>query len=865
MKAIRLRTEYLHNPVGIDITEPRLSWNCEGGKKQFAYRIIAKDENERVLWDTQKVISSQMVHIPWKGVTLQSRDKVFWKVCLWDEGDKQGEWSEEAGFEIGLLEKSDWKAKWITGNYKVNKKKRYPVDCFRKRFVVQNPLKKARLYATACGVYEACLNGTKCGDFCLAPGITDYNRRIQYQTIDITEQIRQGDNQLTVMLADGWYRGSTGAWGLTNQYGTETKFLGQLEITYEDGSKEFIASDETWDWSNDGPVRFADNKDGEIIEASRVPNYQEKAKITSHNVIPTASNNVNMKECEHFSAIIHTAPSGKKILDFGQNFAGYISFDIQANEGDKIILRFGELLDELGELTQKNIQCSSKHKTTPLQQIIYTCKEGRNEYKTRFAIFGFQYVEVDTTVDIKAEDFVGIAVYSAFEQTGWFDSSNTLLNQLVDATLWSTKSNSGDIPTDCPTRERHGWTGDAQIFFQTASYLFDYAAFSKKYLRDVYDWQQKSGRLPQIAPAGGVDFFMRVMNGSVGWSDVGVIMPYRFWKLFGDKAILEEYYDRMKSYAHFMQRRCGKWGGPYAKPLHLKGEAKRYAVNRGQSYGEWAEPADVCQFQWYDFASPHPEVSTAYTVYVMKLMEEIATELGHTEDLENYREYKEGCIKAYQALVQTKSFSLDTDRQAQLVRPLAFGLLNEEQTDFARKRLIKAMENYGWRLGTGFLSTPLILDVLADIDLEAAYRLLENEEIPGWLSMPKAGATTIWEAWEGPNSKSGGIGSLNHYSKGAVCQWLFETMCGIHVVGQNEFTITPKPGGSFTHAKAEYNSVYGRVVSGWKRQEDGRYQFDIEVPANAIARVMLPDGREIICEAGEYSFDTSRKEVRVYE
>lgn len=854
MRATRLRVEYLKNPIGIDITKPRLSWNCEGGKKQSAYRIVSMNDSSEILWDSEKVISSQMVHIPWDSTDLSSRAIVNWKVCLWDENDVQGEWSEEASFEIGLLEKSDWKAEWITGNYKVNKKKRYPVDCFRKTFTIQKSVKKARLYATTCGVYEACLNGEKCGEFVLAPGITDYKKRIQYQTIDVTEQLLEGKNQLTVMLADGWYRGSTGAWGLTNQYGTETKFLGQLEITYEDGSKEMICSDTSWDWSNDGPIRFADNKDGEIVEVSKEPSYSGKAKLTFHNVTPTASNNVPMKECEHFSAIMKTAPSGKKILDFGQNFAGYLSFDLEAKAGEKIVLRFGELLDEQGELTQKNIQCSTKKKTTPLQQVIYTCKEGRNAYKTKFAIFGFQYVEVDTNIEIKPENFVGIAVYSAFEQTGIFTSSHPFLNQLVDATLWSTKSNSGDIPTDCPTRERHGWTGDAQIFFQTASYFVDYASFSKKYLRDVYDWQLKSGRLPQIAPAGGVDFYMWVMNGSVGWADFGVIMPYQFWKLFGDRTILEEYYDRMKAYAHFMQGRCGKWGGPFAKPLHLKGEAKRYAVNRGQSYGEWAEPAEVCQFQWYDFVAPHPEVSTAYTAYVMRLMEEIATELGRTEDLDNYREYKEGCIKAYQALVQTDEYSLDTDRQAQLVRPLAFGLLSEEQTVFARKRLIQAMENYGWRLGTGFLSTPLILNVLANIDLEAAYRLLENEEIPGWLSMPKAGATTIWEAWEGPNSKEGGIGSLNHYSKGAVCQWLFETMCGIHVAGENEFFIAPKPGGSFAHAKAEYNSVYGKVVSGWVKAEDGTYQFEVEVPANTTAKVNLPDGRKMFCEAGTYQF-----------
>lgn len=854
MKASRLRVEYLKNPIGIDYVKPRLSWNCEGGIKQSAYQIVATDEIGKLLWDSGKVTSSQMVHIPWAAEGLDSRAIVNWKVCLWDENDLQGEWSETATFELGLLHKEDWKAQWITGNYKVNKKELYPVDCFCKQFTVEKPVKKARIYATACGVYESCLNGVKTGEFVLAPGITDYNKRIQYQTVDVTEQVEQGSNAWTVMLADGWYRGAAGAWGIRNQYGTETKFYGQLEITYEDGSVEVIASDTSWDWSNDGPIRRADNKDGEVVEAYREVTYTGKAKLTSHHIMPTASNNVILKENEVFDPKLILSPSGKKILDFGQNFAGYVSFSLDAKQGDKITLRFGEMLLSDGEFTQRNFQLVSKKKTTPLQRVDYTCKEGRNEYKTRFSIFGFQYVEVETDLDIKTEDFKGHAVYSTFEQTGWFDSSNQLLNQLVYATTWSMKSNSADLPTDCPTRERHGWTGDAQIFFKTASYLMDYAPFARKYLRDVYDWQKANGRLPQIAPPGGVDFYMWVMNGSVGWSDVGILMPYQFRQMFGDKAILEEYYNGMKSYAHFMQRRCNKWGGPYAKPIRVKGEAKKYIVNCGQSYGEWSEPADVCSFQWYDFAAPHPEVSTAYTTYMMSLMEEIATELGKTEDLPNYVEYKEGCKHAYQALVQTKAYDLDTDRQAQLVRPLALDLLNDEQKAFAKKRLIQAMENYGWRLGTGFLSTPFILDILADIDIEAAYKLLENEEIPGWLSMPKAGATTIWEAWEGPHAKDAGEGSLNHYSKGAVCQWLFESMCGIQVSGENEFVIAPKPGGHFTYAKAEYNSVYGKVSCGWKKQEDGTFIYEVVVPANTTAKVALADGRIETCVAGAYKF-----------
>lgn len=880
MNAIHLKTEYLKNPVGIGITKPRFFWNCDAGKKQTAYRIIAKNETGEPLWDSGKVDSDLMTHIPWGGKPLRSRDRVYWSVTLWDEDGKEGKESEKAFFEIGLLSKSDWKAEWITGNYaadaatenkkkkigksfflqgvdfliessKPEKQKRYPVDCFRRIFTLGKNVKKARLYITACGIYEAKLGGDKVGDFCLAPGITDYKKRIQYQTYDVTDMLKTGNNTLAVELADGWYRGSVGAWGLKQEYGSETKFIAQLEITFEDGTTETVVTDEKWRWSNDGATRFADNKDGEIVDANRKPSYNGYAKVTSCAVIPTASNNVAVKEKERFKPEVLQTPSGKTVLDFKQNFAGYLELTLTAKRGNRVFLRFGEMLDESGEFTQKNIQCTNKHITTPLQQVDYTCQDGENYYKTKFAIFGFQYVLVETDVPFTADDFTGIAVYSDMEQTGFFTSSNELLNRFVEATVWSTKSNSVDLPTDCPTRERHGWTGDAQIFFPSAAYLFDYATFSKKFLTDMYDWQQKNGKLPQIAPPGGIDFFMSMMNGSVGWADAGIIIPYHFWKQYGDKDILTEYYDRMKRYAEFMISRIGK-NAPVSKPHKVKGEARKYIVNAGQSYGEWAEPADVFPNDWTNCVFPHPEVSTANTSYVLGLMSEIAHEVGNEADEKRYAGYSENCKKAYQQLVKTEDYSLDTDRQACLVRPLAFGLLDDSQTEYAKKRLLKALENYGYRLGTGFLSTPLILSVLEKYDLEAAFKLLENEEMPGWLFMPKNGATTIWESWEGTQAQ-GGIASLNHYSKGAVCQWLFSSMCGINVDGENHFVIAPKVGGHFTFANASYKSVFGVVRSGWM-VEDGKTVFTVEIPANCTAEIVLPNGEKKTVAAGKHTF-----------
>ncbi len=849
MKAINLKTEYLINPIGIDIRHPRLMWNCEGGTKQTAYRIVAKTD-EQIVWDSGKV-SSDSMHADYPN-DLASRQRVEWNATLWDETDSKVESSETAFFETGLLSASDFRAKWISGNYRVNPKKRYPVDCFKKEFSAHN-VAKARLYITACGLYEALVNGKRVDDFVLAPGHTDYTKRIQLQTYDVTELLENGENVITVELADGWYRGSCGAWGLRNQYGTQTKLYAQLEITDKSGNKAVIGTDQTWAWSNDGKIRFADNKDGEIVEAWRTPSYGGLAKETKRDVTPASSNNVPVTEHERFSVQkVITTPGGAKVLDFGQNIAGYISFAVMAKKGQKIKLRFGEMFDENGEFTQKNFQCANKKRTrvTPLQQIEYYCKDGSNEYKTKFAIFGFQYVLIESDVEWKKEDFTAVSVCSDMEETLSFYSSNELLNRLVQATRWSAKNNHADVPTDCPTRERHGWTGDAQIFCNTASYLFNYAPFARKYVHDMLDGQRKNGKFRQITPKGGVDFYMDFMDGSAGWSDAGVLIPYRIYKRYGDQKILENSYAAMKQYADFKIKTLGKWY-PTAVRTGIDRKYRKYISNYGQSYGEWAEPTEVHITGFRDFACPHPEETTAYIVYLLQTMAEIAEVLGKQDDKKRFSEYAEKAKIGYGKLIECPEFTLDTDRQAKLVRPLYMGLLDEKQREFAQKRLITALEHYGWRLGTGFLSTPFILYVLEKIDVEYAYRLLENEQMPGWLFMPKMNANTIWESWEGTQAQVG-IASLDHYSKGAVLEWVVSEMCGIQVSGENKFTIAPKVGGHFTFAKCEYKSVYGKVKSDWRR-EGGKTVYMISVPANTTAKVVLPSGEKTLT-AGEYEF-----------
>lgn len=869
MRAIRLRTEYRTNPIDVTLLKPRFYWNCENGAEQTAYQIIVKRQDE-VIWDSQKVLSGRMTHISYEGEELQSRDRLIWCVRLWDEVEQAGEW-QSASFEMGLLEKSDWYASWITGDYKPRKNMRYPVDCFQKKFCLSDKkICYGRLYATAHGVYSAKINGVQASNFFLAPGCTDYRKRLQYQVYDVTRQLQPGDNELDVLLADGWYRGSIGCFGKTNVYGRQTALLMQLEIVYEDGTKDVIASDESFAWSNDGPVRFADLKDGEIYDALMTPTYAGSARKMKWLQTPVGSNNVYAIEQEHFRGKLVVTPSGKKVIDFGQNIAGTIAFSVQGKPGQQIKLTFGEIIDELGqfgepgELTQKNMQeerpekefgllteihlmMGQKNKIketlqpTPKQEILFLCSGGVDEYKMQFGVFGFQYALIETEAEVNAADFTAIAVYSDMEQTGRFHCSNEQINQLESNARWSMKGNFLDIPTDCPTRERLGWTGDAQVFFQSACYFMDAASIYRKWLTDVRDNQFKDGKVSAVVPYAGIGMLYDNTGTSVGWGDAVILIPYRFWKEYGDREILKENYDVMRKYAQFMIKHTG-----FAdKKKNREFIYSKYVYEKGVHLGEWLEPE---KFQDKEVGKGvlHTEECTAYLHYTMMHMAQIAEELGYYEEQKLYQEYSAGAAKAYELLFIPEE-GINTDRQAKLVRPLALGVADGEKKQLLQKRLKLAVEHENYHVGTGFLSTPFLLSTLTEAGyVEEAYKVLENEEAPGWLAEVKQNATTVWEDWEGK-------GSHNHYSPGAVCQWLYDTVAGIKVAGENEFVIQPIPGGQLTFAKAEYRSIYGTVQCSWEKTQD-TYQFVISIPENTKAIIILPNGEITKVNAGTYQF-----------
>ncbi|MBQ7916863.1 MAG: family 78 glycoside hydrolase catalytic domain, partial [Firmicutes bacterium] len=795
MKSIRLKTEYLTKPLGLAIAAPKFYWNCEGGEKQTAYQIIAKC-NEKVVWDSGKVLSSAMTHITYNGEKLGSRDRVNWSVKLWDENDVSGE-ATESWFELGLLETTDWKASWITGDYRPKKEIRYSVDCFKKQFDTDKKIVKARLYASARGVYDVHINGKRVEDFILAPGMTDYRKRIQYQTYDVTALL-QKSNTLELRLADGWYRGSSAAFGVTGVYGWQTSVMAQLEVYYEDGTTATICTDNSWDWSNDGPIRFADLKDGEVYNALMKPSYNGKAKVVEAPKVPlVGSNNVAVKEQEHLTAKVLTAVDGKRVLDFGQNIAGYLKFTVRGGVGETFRLVCGEILDENGHVNLKGIQEEVSAKRydqmammiklmtwkavgvstlSPLQEIRFTCSGDVDYYKTSFAIFGFQYVQIEGTVEF--ENIEAVAVYSDMEQTGFFECSNELVNKLYRNTLWSMKGNYLDLPTDCPTRERLGWTGDAQIFFDTGAYLMDTAAFFRKWIQDIEDAQLKNGLLPAVLPYQGLDMMYNNTGSSVGWADAIYLIPYRHYRRFGDKTILEHFYSMMKKYVDYLLAHLGMKDKKEAKANPYNA----YTYEKGMHLGEWLEPEEFQEKITAGKKPKHSEEATAYLHLTMKTMAKIATLLGKSEEARTYTEYAEGTKKAYNYLF-VKTGTLNTNRQAKIVRPLALGLLDGEDKKIAQQKLVKAVRECNYHVGTGFLSTSFLLSVLTEAgETETAYKMLENTEKPGWLYEILDGATTIWENWEGTASR-------NHYSTGAVCQCLFDTIAGICPDGENCFII----------------------------------------------------------------------------
>lgn len=854
MKAIGLQTNYRVNPLGMDDPAPHLSWKCEGGIRQEAFRVIAWDENGKTVFDSGKVESERM-NCRYEGV-LKTAQRITWQVTLW-EGETE-ETSDKAWFEMGLLTDADRKASWICG-IDTNKKDRLPADCYRKTFSLRGDVTKARLYATACGVYKAEINGKRLPGV-LAPGTTEYSKHLYYQTYDVTEYLAE-ENTLDIIVGDGWYKGKLGWLEQTCRFGKQLKLWAQLVITYHDGTTQTIGTDDSWHWCNDGPIRYADLMDGEVYDARMIPSYSRNAQLTTHNIVPAASPADGIEEHESFKPTLIITPSGAQILDFGQNLAGYVRFTAKGRAGQTITLKLFECLDggEFSDITLRK----DPGKPADNQKIVYTCSEKTEVFQPEFFYSGFRYALVEGLEQVDPNDFEAIAVYSKLDFVGEFSCSNEKINQFVRNTVWSLKSNFVDIPTDCPQREKSGWDGDAQVFIGTASYFVDTMAFFRKWLRDLRDTQRKDDRVTNVSPSAHPFHDREPLGGAVGWADAAVIIPYTLWKRYGDDAIIRDNLDLMLGWAAYVRKAAKDklmkhipipppFNKVY-KPYYVaKSPYEKYVIESGMHWGEWLEP-DIDSVS--EQQQPKPELTTAYTHYSMRLLSEMLRHIGKTEEADACAEFAEGAKKAYNHYF-VKDGKILAPRQAPMVRSLALGLLGEEDAVKVAADLNQNAIDRNYTVGTGFLSTPFVLGVLAKYGyVETAYKMLENTKAPGWLAMVEQGATTVWEVYhifdENGHPKAS---CMNHYSPGAVCQWLFDSVAGIRVTGENRFRIMPLPGGTLTHAKGSYRSPYGMVESGWERQENST-KYTVNIPANCTAEVILPGGGRRILRAGHYEME----------
>ncbi|MBR5738937.1 MAG: family 78 glycoside hydrolase catalytic domain, partial [Lachnospiraceae bacterium] len=669
-----------------------------------------------------------------------------------------------------------WAAKWIDPELPHEETARQSAAVLRRSFSVTQ-FGRAVLYITCHGLYEAVLNGKRVGDFVLAPGTGDYRKRLAVQAYDVSALLREGENELQATLGDGWYRGCVGIDGLRNYYGNDIALLCQLEA---DGVP-ILVSDETWEASSEGPVRENDLQQGETYDARKeeITDWH-KVRVRDFDFTPLSGEPfVPIRTQERFSGALMTTPNGETVVDFGQNLTGWTEIRVSAKAGQRITLWHGEALDEADNFTQINFDPGERNKNGGIpQKTTYICKDGENVWHPRFSVFGFRYAKIETDIDLNDASFTAVAVYSELPQTGFFSCGNDKINRLFRNCLWSMRSNFCDVPTDCPTRERAGWTGDAEVFAPTAVFLADCLPVYRKWLGECRLAQRENGLVENIAPVnhnGGM--ISNLLQGSAGWGDACILVPWALYEAYGDRTILEENYEMMKRWLAFCLKRAEK-----TRLKNRKNPDRRYLADQGFHFGEWCEP-DVSNMETMKQTMMHgaPEVATAYLFRSASLLSKISEVLGKPEDAASYAEIAEKARRAYRFSC-TDHGSIRSKRQAEYVRPIAFGLLNEEEMPAAADALDQLVRENGFHLNTGFLSTPMLCRVLADYGhADTAYRLLLQETCPSWLYAVNKGATTIWETWDGVREDGTVHDSLNHYAYGAIAGWFFDGIAGIRL------------------------------------------------------------------------------------
>ncbi|MCC7408251.1 MAG: family 78 glycoside hydrolase catalytic domain [Phycisphaeraceae bacterium] len=863
-----LLCEYAVNPLGIDVTRPRLSWrleaDAEGSRKapvQTAYRVrVASSEEQLIqaieggkadLWDSGIVRSGQTLHVEYAGRKLRSGQRCWWSVEVWADEQEASALSWPAWWEMGLLDPAkDWHGPWIGRTETIEYE---PAPFFRREVELPAEIATARLYICGLGYHELSINGWKVGGHALDPTWTMYHKRVLYVTHDVTELLRPGSNAIGVVLGTGWYNCHAKAvWGFDKAPWRAAPALRlELRVTLEDGREMVVASGPEWRTTT-GPIVEDSIYTGETYDARlEMPGWDQPgfddsqwqaAKVVAGPAGRLAAQ--QMPAVEPGKAIrpvrVWESSKGVYVVDAGQNLAGRARLKVRGKRGTKIVMKYAETLKPDGSADVdgnagliKRAGFSDKFQTDT-----YICKgEGVETWESRFTYHGFQYVEVaGFPGKLKASDISIIPLHTRQERVGTFRSSNRVLNRLWAMTRWSYLSNLVGVPTDCPQREKNGWTGDAQLAAEQAIYNHDPALVYTNWLEDYRDSQLADGRLPGIVPTSG--HFGYDGEYGPGWDSAYVMMPWHMYLYYGDRRILARHYPGMKKYVAYLNKRASKG-------------VLRYGL------GDWLPPIhDRCI----------PVTSTAMYYDVAKKVAAIAGILGKETEATKYEALAAKVREAfYREMFNVKKGFCGNNYQTDFAAVLYHGILKEEDRPKVLGNLLQMIKAHGGHLATGILGARAMLNVLLDHGrTDVAYAMVTKPDYPGWGYWVSRGATTLWETWDGVDV------SQNHIMFGEVSAWFYKALAGIRVDPQQpafeHVVIRPQVVGDLRHVSASTRTLRGVVSSAWERK-GGKLTLQVEIPPTATGTVCVPwaskgkaPGRPSRMET-----DASGRTVAVYE
>ncbi len=851
----RLRVEHRPDALGIQNASPRLSWCIEGdgAASQRAYEVRMTRADSSI--EVARIERPEQILVRWPFAALNSREAVTVDVRVELTDGTVTSWSPSLTIEAGLLDASDWKAQFISPSLTAGHDAPRPAALMRTEFRSDDHVIKARLYATAHGIYSMTLNGVPVGDQELTPGWTSYGHRLRYQVYDVTQLIAVGDNAIGAQLADGWYRGRLGFHGgVWDNYGTHVALLAQLEFETADGTRSVVPITERWRFAP-GPVLAAGLYDGETFDARLEPSGWDRAgfddsgwqvphlvEAPSQTARLEASVSPPVRVVEVLAPVtIQPASPGRVRVDFGQNIAGRLAIRVRGEAGHTVRLHHAEVLEH-GELAVRPLR------TAPSVDSYTLRGDPQGESWTpTFSIHGFRYAELENWPGtIGRDDVQALVMHTDMERTGWFDSSSPLLDRLHENVVWSMRGNFVDLPTDCPQRdERLGWTGDIQVFAPAATFLYDCAGLLDNWLQDLAAEQSADGHVPNFVPWIACGF---PVESSAAWGDAATIVPWVLYERTGDAEVLQRQYISM-----------ARWVD------HLAAMADGGLIRSGFQLGDWLDPAAPSDSP-ADGVTDKYLVANAYLVRSARIVAETARILGNLNDEARYRELATQTENAFRSEYVTSEGRLSNETVTSISLALTFDLLQvPADRAHAGERLAGLVAEGGYRVQTGFVGTPIVCDALVAAGaVDTAYRLLLEEACPSWLYPVTMGATTIWERWDSmlPDGSinPGEMTSFNHYAFGAVADFMHRVVAGLAPasLGYRTIRIAPKPGKVLRHASARLRTPYGVAESRWKRR-DNDFTLDILIPIGTSAEIVLPDAGATVhhLEAGSHRLTCS--------